>query len=90
MKLQTSKGKTFDVTFAAYNIGPANDFATQFEDDRDISEIAADFEHCEWFKWTNVAEQEQEASGYSKIKSITRPQYAINSSFVQIFMAKDI
>ena len=90
MTLYTSKGKTFEVLFAAYNIGPENDFATQFKDDRDISEIASDFEGCEWFKWTNPAEQDLEATGYSIIKSITRPQYSVDPSFVQIFMAKSV
>lgn len=89
MKLETSKGKIFDVSFAAVAGTISRDFLIQLNDDRDISEISKDFDNTDWFKWTDSSDHEHQISGYSKIKGISRAQYDVDPSFVQILMGKD-
>lgn len=89
MELKTSKGKIFTIDWAATMYTTTRDLAIQFEDPRDISEIANDFENCEWFEWETMAGDVKRAERYSKIKNIGRPQYEVNPLFVQITLLED-
>lgn len=89
MELKTSKGDIFPISWAAVIYTSSRNFVIQLEDSRDISEIAKDFENCEWFEWDTIAGDHMRAEGYSKIKNIGRPQYEVNPIFVQVMLVED-
>lgn len=89
MELKTSKGDIFTISWAATIYTTGRNLMIQLEDPRDISEIARDFENCEWFEWDNMAGDHLRAEGYSKIKNIGRPQYEVNPIFVQVMLIEN-
>lgn len=88
LKLTSSKGKAYDISWAATMYTDTQTLAIQFEDSRDISVIAREFENCEWFEWETLGGETKREDGYSKIKNIGRPQYVVNPIFVQVMLIK--
>ena len=71
MTVTTSRGKTFTVDWMW---GPTfdGDLRLEYEDDRLLSEIAADFEGCERFHRESETEGNMDFAGYTRLRSIIR------------------
>ena len=71
MTMQTSKGKTYDVNYAA-DIINTNRFRAEFADNRLLSEIAPEFEGCEWIKTSDPLTSDFEYEGYTELGAVER------------------
>lgn len=72
MTVTTSKGKTFDVNWMWGPVGVNDDLMLEYEDERPLSEIAADFEGCESFHRESETEGDKNWTGYTGLRSIVR------------------
>ena len=74
MKLTTSSGKTFDVSWIDGPTMTSGELVLQMEDSRKLSEIAADFEGLENLKRESETQGNKEWTGYTVLQNISRRQ----------------
>lgn len=72
MTVTTSKGKTFEINWMWGPVGQNEDLMLEYEDDRPMAEIAADFEGCESFHRESEYEDDKDFTGYTRLRSIVR------------------
>lgn len=82
MTMQTSKGKTYHVNYAADVIN-TNRFRAEYADARPLSVIAEEFEGCEWIKTSDPLTADFEYDGYTELWAIER-----NGANVRILLIK--
>lgn len=84
MTVTTSRGKTFPVDWMWGPVGLFGELMLQLHDDRDLSAIAADFEHVGSFRRESAAEGDMTFEGYTAMRSILRPFPEADPAAVQI------
>lgn len=72
MTVTTSKGRTFEINWMWGPVGENDDLMLEYEDERAMAEIAADFEGCESFRRESRTEGDREWTGYTRLRSIVR------------------
>lgn len=85
MTLTTSKGRTFDVSWAWAPAGEYGGLMLEYEDGRKISEIAADWEGCSHIHRESETEGNADYEGYTVLRIIARQR----SGSVQITLQKE-
>lgn len=90
MKLTTSNGKTFTIDWMWGPVSPYADLMLQYHDDRELSDVASDFENIEHFHRESEDEGDMDWYGYTALKAIIRPEYERNPDVIQITLAKPI
>lgn len=69
MTLKTSKGNTYEIQWADVASKTGHLFI-QMEDERKLSEIAAEFEELDWLKREDAHQGDKLFEGYSALKII--------------------
>lgn len=87
MTVTTSKGKTFEVDWMWGPVGVSKSLMLQLEDDRNLSEIASDFENCANFHRDSETEGNMDFDGYTELVGIDRVQ-DMEPNAVQITLNK--
>lgn len=85
MTLTTSKGKTFDVSWAWAPAGEDGGLMLEYEDGRKLSEIAADWEGCSRIHRESEEEGNADYDGYTVLRLVSRQK----SGAVQITLNKE-
>ena len=85
MTLTTSKGKSFPVRWAWAPANDEGDLMIEYDDDRKISEIAADWEGCERITRESAEEGNAVYEGYTEIRIMSRQR----NGAIQITLKKE-
>lgn len=83
MTLTTSRGQTYDVTWAYAPVGEYGDLMLEYPDARPMAQIAEDWEGCERITRRSAEEGDAVYEGYTRIRSIVR-----RGSTVQLTLMK--
>lgn len=90
MEVTTSNGKMFEVDWMWGPVGINEDLMLQMKDDRELSDIALDFQGVEHFHRESENEGNMDWYGYTVLKSIVRPNYERHPELVQITLCKPL
>lgn len=87
MKIKTSKGKTFDVVTA---FGPIStgELVIRMYDDRPLSDVAVDFDGCDYFRRESETEGDIDFDGYSVLTGINRDYHGTGKKIIIITISK--
>lgn len=85
MTLTTSKGRTFDVSWAWAPENADGDLMIEYSDNRKISDIAEDWEGCSHIHRESETEGNKDYEGYTVLRIIARQR----SGSVQITLQKE-
>lgn len=85
MTLTTDKGKTFDIHWAWAPAGADGDLMLEYEDERDLAAIVADFDGVAHFHRASELEGDMDFDGFTRIKAVVRD---FRRGTVQLTLAK--
>lgn len=87
MSVTTSKGKTITESALWYQSGLIDELMIQYEDSRNLSQIAPDFEGLSYVRQT-IGGSTITFNGYSVLENLVRPEYSRNKKTLQVTLVK--
>lgn len=87
MKLETSKGKTFDIRVICTSLRSPNKVLIELEDSRPLADIAAEFDGLDMLRAIETENVYQVYEGFSKLVGIQRNT---DAGTVRLTLEKDV